>query len=65
MATEQKSRGAIWRNDKKALKKQRCQGTYKLFRGVRVYVLNDTINPAKIHRFDSHEAAKKLGWYKA
>lgn len=60
-----KSRGAIWRNNKRGLKKQRCQGTYKVIRGKRKYILNDTVDTTIFHPFDSHEAAKQDGWYKA
>lgn len=56
-------RNALWTNGKRMYRGQKCVGTYKKFRNKRVFILEDAAKGA-IHRFDSHEAAKALGWKK-
>lgn len=52
-----------WTNKKAMYRGQKCVGSYKTFKGKRMFLLVDDAKGAR-HRFNSHEAAKKLGWVK-
>lgn len=54
---------AIWKSNKSKFKKWVGVGSYSVRRGDRHFVITNT-NSGKTHVYESHEAAKKDGWFR-
>lgn len=64
LVSRKRAAPGVWRNNRKQFRKQRCHGEYKTFRDKRMFILTDDNGSGDRHRFNSHEAAKREGWFK-